>query len=287
LAFDGANTAPAAPGDGENGIQWVGSGWVDRGFDPTAPGLTDIEYAKGADGAWTIVEADIYLNADTQRWVASGPSQEGRVDLDSVLTHETGHALGLLHPCEPHGADGAPDCSIDWSFATTTMFPFYKASQSTLSPDDVAGVCFLYPSAACERDAGGPGCSAGSDGRLPVGAPCASADQCLGGHCLAGAAETPICTQACGGPEAECPSSWTCQPVDGVNVCRPSQLTAAGGGGCSVAARLREPSGATAAMVWMGVLVTSVVVRRTRAKRGALGSVASRSSLTMQDTRKS
>src|SRR5262249_22440322 len=77
--------------------------------------------------------------------------------------HEIGHGIGLLHPCEIDGAQGAPDCASDPSYALTTMFPVYSASQAKLSADDVAGVCFLYP--------GMPGPACGATG-CPVGTVC-------------------------------------------------------------------------------------------------------------------
>src|SRR5262249_17023075 len=144
-------------GDGINTIQWIFSGWTSRGLDPSAAGATDVQYEKGADGKWVIVEADIYLNAENHRWVASGTPPTGLRDLASVLTHEMGHLLGLLHPCEPGGADGAPDCATDPAFAQATMYPIYDPAEVSLGDDDEAGACFLYPGNACEV----AGCPAG------------------------------------------------------------------------------------------------------------------------------
>jgi hypothetical protein len=152
-----------APMDGLNTIAWV-TDWNARGYPSTAPGNTDVQY-RGHEGAWQIGEADIYLNAhDFEFSFGAGPG----LDAEAVITHELGHALGLLHPCEPRGADGAPDCdAVGSDVAETTMYPFYDAGQSTLAPDDEAGLCYLYP---------------------PLGActpECPRGEECVDGECRA------------------------------------------------------------------------------------------------------
>jgi len=156
--FSQATDEDAAAGDGINTIQFLTNGWEVRGFDPNAPGITDVQYAEDANGKWVIVEADLYLNAETHAWVASGEANDGRRALDSVLTHEGGHMLGLFHPCEVGSADSAPDCDSDASFAEAAMYPVYAPSQSKLGEDDIAGVEFLYPGSSCEVS----GCPQGS-----------------------------------------------------------------------------------------------------------------------------
>lgn len=83
-----------------------------------------------------IVEADIFLNGWDYRW-ADG-RVPGRLDIESVLTHELGHALGLDH-------------TPDWLYPYSTMqdaktFP-EEAEQTwrrTLHADDIEGARFLY-----------------------------------------------------------------------------------------------------------------------------------------------
>ena len=150
FGFSQHSSVPAASGDGINTIQFLTTGWKARGYDPTAAGITDIQYAKDHLGLWTIVEADIYLNAENHGWIASGAPTDASRDLLSVLTHEGGHSLGLLHPCEITVINGAPDCASNPSYAKTTMYPIYSPGEATLSPDDVAGLCFLYPGVSCE-----------------------------------------------------------------------------------------------------------------------------------------
>lgn len=79
------------------------------------------------------------------------------IDLQNTLTHEIGHFIGLSHPC---GDPGLPACSSDPGYVQTTMYPQTTAgdvAKRTLSPDDVAGLCAIYP-------ASGGGCGCGSGG---------------------------------------------------------------------------------------------------------------------------
>jgi hypothetical protein len=171
------------PQDGQNSVAWVRD-WKERSFPASAPGNTDVQY-QGLEGAWRIAEADIYLDAQDFKWSVHG--QASRKDVEAVLTHELGHALGLLHPCETDGSDGAPVCNGLAAEAEATMYPLYSLEQASLAPDDVEGVCYLYPDAtdACH------GC-----GRLEV---------CVGTECHARCGAT-VCElgQVCG--------SWGCVP---------------------------------------------------------------------------
>lgn len=168
--------------DGINTIAWV-SDWAGHGFPDYSAGSTDVQYLN-SDGAWEIAEADIYLRGDLS-WSVTGASASK--DLAAVLTHEIGHALGLLHPCEPDGAKGAPRCDSG-SFTDETMYPIYEPGASTLADDDIAGVCYLYP--------------------LPDGcAKCAASEACVNGACVAEClGRTCMPGERCG--------FWGCSPSD-------------------------------------------------------------------------
>jgi len=77
-----------------------------------------------------IFDADVELNS-VESAITVG-DQNVQYDLDSIITHEAGHFLGLAHSCEQQA----------------TMYVSYKlgdVSLRTLEADDVAGICEIYP----------------------------------------------------------------------------------------------------------------------------------------------
>src|SRR6185503_19906642 len=72
-----------------------------------------------------------------------GMPTKTEVDLDSLMTHEVGHALGLAH-------------SIDLSATMIAGYDKGSMELRDLGSDDVAGICHLYPptraasSSSCE-----------------------------------------------------------------------------------------------------------------------------------------
>jgi hypothetical protein len=104
-----------------------------------ALGLTRIRFDPSTGEIW---DSDIEVNAVTEPLTVGDPSPHS-VDLDSLLTHEAGHLLGLGHTRDE----------------TATMFPGYVPGSielRSLAADDVAGICEIYPpsrqagSASCE-----------------------------------------------------------------------------------------------------------------------------------------
>jgi hypothetical protein len=93
-----------------------------------ALGLTSMTFN---DRTGEIVDADIEVNS-TLPITTSTEVPPGGWDLASILTHEAGHFLGLGHS----------------TVADATMYPFYRQGSDdfrTLSDDDVAGICAIYP----------------------------------------------------------------------------------------------------------------------------------------------
>lgn len=76
-------------------------------------------------------DVDIELNAVTEP-LSVGKPKSGEVDLDSLITHEMGHLLGLAHSLEK----GA------------TMMAGYTPGSidlRSLTADDIDGICSIYP----------------------------------------------------------------------------------------------------------------------------------------------
>ena len=80
-----------------------------------------------------LYDADMEINsAPGITLTVSGQVAAGGYDFDSVVTHETGHFLGMAH---------SPD-------SRATMFARYiqgSTSMRNLSEDDVSGICAAYP----------------------------------------------------------------------------------------------------------------------------------------------
>ncbi len=208
IRYGGISSREVEPNDGYNTVQWIFANWSSHGFAADGAATTDVLYEQDSDGQWRIVEADVYLNAADYEWREDGGAgPDDPRDLTAVLTHELGHLLGLMHPCEPDGADGAPLCSTDEGFAETTMYPLYRGPTArVLSSDDIAGACFLYPASACAVEGCPSGMACSADGCV---------DGCGGRICAADeVCEEGSCVRQLGSPEcmtdADCSGGSSC-----------------------------------------------------------------------------
>jgi len=82
----------------------------------------------------TLVESDIQFNTGFS-WSTDTPTPAGKMDLQSIAVHELGHWLRLL---DLYGTNDS----------TKVMYGFgsYGAMKRNLTPEDVAGIQWIYPS---------------------------------------------------------------------------------------------------------------------------------------------
>jgi hypothetical protein len=107
-----------------------------------------------------IKDADIEVNALIFGWADLDITPSTiKQDLQNALTHEMGHLIGLDHTCYDASSglaapiDNAgkpvPDCNdAPPDVAATTMFASATpgdTAKRTLAPDDIQGVCDIYP----------------------------------------------------------------------------------------------------------------------------------------------
>lgn len=122
---DGANA---------NTVVFRDNGWPYKGSQNTL-GYTTVTFVPATG---EILGADIEINT-AQNIITAGDSNV-RYDLQSILTHELGHALGLSHSPEP-------DATM------RTSYDEGSTDMRTLANDDRDALCFVYPperSAICD-----------------------------------------------------------------------------------------------------------------------------------------
>jgi hypothetical protein len=224
--YNGLSSFRAEAGDGRNTIEIVTNGWEAMGLEAAAAGAADVQLAQNGDGVWQIVEADIRINAEHHEWSLADAPEDGRRSLLTTLRHEAGHALGLLHPCEDDGDDGAPLCDeLPAAAEEAIMFPFYEPVQSELLADDQAGICHLYPNCGVSGCAEGFECTEDGCRQRCGEAQCQVGEHCFEGSCLSSEecelagcfVTTPewivecVVTDAC--PDGLCLENGTCAVV--------------------------------------------------------------------------
>ncbi|MCY3022940.1 MAG: PKD domain-containing protein [Planctomycetota bacterium] len=128
-----------------------GPGGITATFDSTGTDIPDplfLAYtAFTSNGQYKITNATIIVNAANYTWLRGqikgvGPAVNGKreADLDGVVLHELGHALGLDHadrnPAGIVGSIGVNDLP--------TMYSVIYPGAETLHTDDEAGIRTLY-----------------------------------------------------------------------------------------------------------------------------------------------
>lgn len=139
-----------------------------------------------------LYQCDIFINAVAFRWttLAGTNPRDNFRDLQTALTHEVGHCMGL-------GDAYAPNSAV--------MYPEFPAGQTkrVLDAQDVTQLCSYLP----------------EDGA--VGSPCSDSDPCTNGlACIpynSGNVSYKYCSKGCTGNDpAECPSPFVCQTSSAV-----------------------------------------------------------------------
>ena len=95
---------------------------------PERVAFANVWHGEAAAGVAPLTRATICFNPELAWTSGIGPVPPGRLDLETVLAHEIGHAIGLDHP----GATGA------------LMGYSNQGSIDHLMPGDIAGAVALY-----------------------------------------------------------------------------------------------------------------------------------------------
>ncbi len=112
--------------------------WTDQDLPSKAFAITAVWFDAKADSATVgeILGADMMFNGGMDPFgecAATGcTATDPRTDLRNVATHEIGHFLGLSHT-------DVPDATM-WCDAAPR-----EISKRSLAPDDIAGLCAIYP----------------------------------------------------------------------------------------------------------------------------------------------
>jgi hypothetical protein len=128
--------------------------FVEGGWRRLAGAVAETPVCMGQDSG-RIYGADILLNASDFQFAVLPPNhQKGGIayDVESVLTHEVGHALGMGH--------SKVKTAVMWGGGERG-----DVSKRELTDDDVLGIQSLYPA----EDTGSVGCSSGVGGRGALG----------------------------------------------------------------------------------------------------------------------
>lgn len=129
-----------ATSDASNALRFFDDSWP---HDPAAIALTTVRYGLESG---RIVAADIEANA--MGYALTVVDTGGEFDLESVLTHESGHFFGLAHVVETE----------------PTMYAAYggrgNIDRRTLEDNDIQGICTVYPPNRFD-DRGGCSCDIG------------------------------------------------------------------------------------------------------------------------------
>ncbi|HEY2904059.1 MAG TPA: matrixin family metalloprotease [Polyangia bacterium] len=138
---DGQKTA----GGNANIIVFRDDTWPESAVsDPTSTlALTTVTYNK-TNGQ--IVDADIEINGSQAPLSTDDAGGGTAFDLQSILTHETGHFFGMAHSTVTCMTDGSDCPSMNAHYRPGSI------AYRTLEDDDKAGICAIYPPGRAATD---------------------------------------------------------------------------------------------------------------------------------------
>lgn len=152
---------------------------------PDTAGITETYH----NGVGEILRADMHLNSQYDWTVDVALFDPSIVDVQGVLTHELGHAIGLAHSRER---------------SATMFFSGGDATLRTLDEDDLAAICYIY----------------GSGDYISGGAcdSCHQDSQCsgVGSRCLHFPSRNGFCAPRCD-DDSDCPGAFTCVDIPKAN----------------------------------------------------------------------
>ena len=218
VQYRGTTSNSWTSGDGVNTHIWVYS--VNQ-RPPELGGRETIGVTLSLYRGNDLVDGDIIYNGIDHQWTTRA-TRAGEVDAQSIITHEVGHQLGLGHS----------------TINAATMYASYGGGEGprSLHPDDVEGVCSLYPSDAMSECATTDDCGAEEEcvrgqcisvisGEGEIGDDCSVAPCAEGLICVQSEDQSTFCTRICS--DGVCPGGWGCYTVnssDGeINLCLPAQ----------------------------------------------------------------
>lgn len=188
--------------EGVSTVGWIESGWR---HDSRAIGVTGPSWSFFG-GESCIQEADMELNGRDYRWI-TGSGRGGDVNAFSIILHEGGHYYGLGHSGDPDAA----------------MYGAYSGGIDSITADDEAGICALYPGTGV--DCTTTGCPAGYEcvsgtcevimGDGMFCSPCSTNDECGGAEdlCVGYPDGARYCGVSCFS-DGDCPGSdAVCAPL--------------------------------------------------------------------------
>lgn len=105
--------------------------------------LNSSRYSPSRAQDETITEADILINPSlVSRLVTSTPTAATDLDLQEIITHELGHALGLAHSFL---VDSIMYPSKPPSTADSSLIALFRVPKRSLAQDDIAWIEQVYP----------------------------------------------------------------------------------------------------------------------------------------------